>query len=485
MSVRLSGTQSLSRTANLPDDIAFTASGWARLVVDSNDFVTLAALESATSNAGNFLRLQTDADGTSLTYFTDSGQTGAQTLTVGTDFFWAITCSGLTTAGHVGYYRAAGSTGLTTLTMAGGSRVNMTPALLRFGMTSETGAAGWNGRLWNLKTWNRALTAAELLVESYFARVMFPASINIHWPLKSDADTRDLSGNGRTATVVGTLTAEDEYGLFVPRRRIFIPASVASGATSGTAGITFGQSAAVNGVGALAGSAAITLGQSGALNGVGGLVASAAIVLAQSGALLGVGALAGTGAITFDQAGSINGGGLTGSAALTFGQSATLAATGALSGSASVTLGQSGTLDGVGALSGTSTLTFAQAATVSGVGALSASGAIAFGQSGLAAGLGTLAGSSAITFGAAATAELPAGALAGLAGFSLSASGTLSGIGELIGSAGIVFGATLRSAVEDEDHYVEYAAQRRKREARSKLKHPLAEAEIALLLAML
>src|SRR6187549_2407154 len=139
MSVRLSGTQSLSRTANLPDDIAFTACGWARLVVDSNDFVTVCALESATADAGNFLRLQTAADGTALTYFTDSATSSAQTLTVGTDFFWAITCSGLTVGAHVGYYRASTANALTTLTMSGGSRVNMTPALLRFGMTSETG----------------------------------------------------------------------------------------------------------------------------------------------------------------------------------------------------------------------------------------------------------------------------------------------------------------------------------------------------------
>lgn len=231
MSVRLSGTQTLSRTANLPDDIAFTACGWARLVVDSNDFVTVCALESATADAGNFLRLQTDTDGTSLTYFTDSGQTGAQTLTVGTDFFWAITCSGLGTAAHVGYYRAAASTALSVLTMAGGSRVNMTPALLRFGKTSETGAAGWNGRLWNIKCWSRALTAAELLVESYFARVMLPTSINFHWPLKGVDDTRDLSGNGRTATLAGTMTTEDEFGLFVPRRQIFIPVTVSGDVT--------------------------------------------------------------------------------------------------------------------------------------------------------------------------------------------------------------------------------------------------------------
>jgi hypothetical protein len=147
---------------------------------------------------------------------------------VGTDFFWAIICSGLTVGAHVGYYRASTANTLTTLTMSGGSRVNMTPALLRFGKTSETGAAGWNGRLWNIKCWNRALTAAELLIESFYTRVMYPSSINFHWPLRNASDTRDLSGNARSPTTAGSLATEDERGFFGPRRRVFIPAAAAA-----------------------------------------------------------------------------------------------------------------------------------------------------------------------------------------------------------------------------------------------------------------
>jgi hypothetical protein len=107
----------------------------------------------------------------------------------------------------------------------------------------------FNGRIWNVKVWGRALSAAELLVESYYYRPQFPNSINVWWPLPNAANTNDYSGNARNPTVGGTLTTEDgaPNGWRPNLRRIFIPAP-ATGLTinATTAALTFaGQTATV------------------------------------------------------------------------------------------------------------------------------------------------------------------------------------------------------------------------------------------------
>jgi len=226
MSNRVSGSQAFQRSLSVPDDAAFTVMGWARLVTDRNDFSCIAALEGT-----SYFTLETDSDGTTLVAFFNDGSTDTQsstlaTLTTGTDFAWAIASSGVAAGNTVIYYRAAGSNAWTSVST--GARTAFAPSTLTIGCTSAFVSEWWNGRIWGVKCWDRALSAAELLVESYYSRVMFPASINFHWPLKNASDTRDISGNGRAPTVTGTPTTEDEYGLFAPRRRLFIPAPVVS-----------------------------------------------------------------------------------------------------------------------------------------------------------------------------------------------------------------------------------------------------------------
>lgn len=81
-----------------------------------------------------------------------------------------------------------------------------------------------DGRRWNIKVWDRALSDGEILAESYYFRPQFPASLNFWLPLHNANDVADRSGNARNPTTAGTLTAGDSAGqLWKPSRKILLP----------------------------------------------------------------------------------------------------------------------------------------------------------------------------------------------------------------------------------------------------------------------
>lgn len=81
-----------------------------------------------------------------------------------------------------------------------------------------------DGRKWGLKIWDRALSDAELLIESFHREVKSSTSLNLWAPLDNAADLGDKSGNSRNLTAVGTLTTGvTPGGLWTPSRRIFLP----------------------------------------------------------------------------------------------------------------------------------------------------------------------------------------------------------------------------------------------------------------------
>lgn len=138
-----------------------------------------------------------------------------------------------------------------------------------------------------------------------------------------------------------------------------------SGAISGTAALTFGQTGALNGAGALAGSTPLTFGQAGALTGAGALNGYSTLTFGQTGLVTGAGALAGTTPLVFGQTGTLAGAGaLAGATTITFGATGTLDQPGALVGNAILTFGQSGALTATGALVGSASLTFGASGTL-------------------------------------------------------------------------------------------------------------------------
>lgn len=239
MAVRIDGsTDYVGRSASLPDPAAVTMAGWADMVVDRANFSSVCCLTASPRTAGQ-LCLQTASDGNTFNLWYDSGSISVQepstgyAAAVGVPFFWALVVEGTGSNQVKAYFRTRGSnTFSTSFTATTGLGATYTPVLMRFG-NADT-AELWNGRIWNIKVWERALTSKELLVESFYSRVMYPASLHLHYLLANASDDRDYSGNGRTATLNGALTTEaasGNYGLWTPRRKILAPTVATAGRT--------------------------------------------------------------------------------------------------------------------------------------------------------------------------------------------------------------------------------------------------------------
>lgn len=171
------------------------------MTTDTNTYATIAGLNSGS----DYLVLSADSSGTKLElYNTIGNSTTGPSITVGTPFFWAVACSGTSAAAYLGYMRNVSANALTAWTYSGRS---FTPTQLW--IANDAFTEPFNGRVWNVKCWDRVLTADELLVESFYAGLKFPGSINFWWPLATHTDLNDYSGNARGATAGGTLTTED------------------------------------------------------------------------------------------------------------------------------------------------------------------------------------------------------------------------------------------------------------------------------------
>lgn len=232
MAVRFDATgDALSRTTSPPNVRAFTVCGWANAIVDNGAVAQLlvAMLDAGFTDGialywdngfGNFEVIV--ADGGAIF---DNAVVSASPAT-GTPFAWFVSCSGNGTNTVTAGYRLASDNTWTTGTADMNAVVADNTAI---NFASVAGGQDFNGRLWNIKAWDRALSLQEVLIESFYERVQFPASLNFHWLAYRHDALFDISGNGRNPTTGGTLTTEDgEYGLWRadPMQLIYTAAGV-------------------------------------------------------------------------------------------------------------------------------------------------------------------------------------------------------------------------------------------------------------------
>lgn len=235
MSVRLDAAGDyLARTANLPSNTAFTLLGWSRVVTDQGSGTIqplfLAANASFTDAIALYWDQSTSAGnmriGCAVGGVETSGTNFGSRPASATDFAWYIQCSGTGAGQLVGGWRNAGSS---TWTTAAATLSGSIATITSWRIGNVAGIYYLNGRVWNVKCWDRVLSAAELDVESYHERVVYPSSRNWHWPLYNATTTRDISGNARDPTVGGTLASEGgSAGLWRFRNRIIVPAAAAA-----------------------------------------------------------------------------------------------------------------------------------------------------------------------------------------------------------------------------------------------------------------
>ncbi|MEU3161787.1 LamG-like jellyroll fold domain-containing protein [Streptomyces griseoincarnatus] len=287
-----------SYTASAPPApaTAFTATFWARLRVDRDDFSTMMRLHSS-SGGTTTVTVASNSSGTVPAVFSPGntgGIVGSDALVVDQWRMVAVTISGTGASGGRMYTRTVGgSTNMTTGQVSGGSTPD---GITLFGRSPSDSSEWFNGSLAHVRVWSAVLSQSEIEAEWNSTTPVRTTNLWASWPLTTDLT--DTSGNGRALSAGTTaLTVEDDPPI--------------SGGTNVT-----GSGAAA--FGALTGTAAGTRGVAGAAAAsLGGLTAAAAGVRSVTGtAAAQFGALVATAAAPTLVTGSATAafGGLTGTA---------------------------------------------------------------------------------------------------------------------------------------------------------------------------
>lgn len=301
----------VSYTASSPPNPSggFTATWWAYLSVDRNDFSTMLRLHSS-SGGSTTMNVATGGGGETPCIFSPGntgGVVGGRPLVVGQWSRVAVTVTG--TSGTI--YVADTNVGATTSatgTVSGGSAPT---GFTVFGRAPADASEWFNGRMAYLRLWATVLNQTQIEAEWAAASPVVTSNLWASYPLLTHTDINDASGNGRHLTAGSTsLTTEADppvttsvSGTGVANLGSLAGTAQGVRGVSGSAASALGGVAASGtGVRAIAGSAAAGLGSLSA-NGVGarsvagsaaallgGVVAPAVGtrgVLASAGALLG------------------------------------------------------------------------------------------------------------------------------------------------------------------------------------------------------
>lgn len=199
----------LARTSGVIDyNASYTIMGWFMIVTDTNNYANIFALSDNSSNNSDFLT--TNSDGTTFAVGRTSGGAGSFTINAGTAL-------SLNTWYHGALVRDTGAGNLYaylngTLDATNSSSIASRAASTRTecGGATTGNLSPFNGRMYAVKAWQAALTAAEIRNEMNLIRPARFANIHLWTPLLAGSGerVRDYSGAGRDWTEGGTLTDE-------------------------------------------------------------------------------------------------------------------------------------------------------------------------------------------------------------------------------------------------------------------------------------
>jgi len=219
------GQDSFFKTSDIPTGNVFTVCGW----LCPTGFNTWnLALSFGGTSAGQPSCALGRYSGAFVLDCTQNGQVAFSTVAVNDVIFAAMVCGdGTKLKGYLLHSPAANAFDAVVFTA---DAPTYTLNDLRVGTSCWDGTDYWSGRMWNIKCWSRALSAAELMIEARYERVKFPQNLHLHWPMSHASDTRDLSGNNRTPTIVATPATEPaDWQPWKPRARIIQYAAAAQG----------------------------------------------------------------------------------------------------------------------------------------------------------------------------------------------------------------------------------------------------------------
>lgn len=214
MSVRTNASGDyLQRTANLPVVTNYTVCGWARAKAINNAWQYLAGMENNTENADRWTSIGWRATTQLLHIAADNLGGGLYTNftrqpTTDEWFFFALTRAGnAADTDCLGYISRATDVDFETIAI-GSTMTSFTTANMQF-MNNSFGE--WvDGNIAHVRVWDAVLNSTELWSERNSATVVRTSNLHLVYRLATATDTNDISGNGKTPTIGGTLTDDSD-----------------------------------------------------------------------------------------------------------------------------------------------------------------------------------------------------------------------------------------------------------------------------------
>lgn len=176
---------------------------WFKIVVDRNAVVPILAIDNA---GAIYAYINTTATGTNVHIDAAGGGLTLFNATVGTWYFVAYMHTTAHTATKTAYYAAQGDASLTNV---GNTTINtdITDACTFF--IAGDGFADWNnGSIAQVRVWSAILNSTQINLEYHSSSPVRASNLWAAYSFASGPQTTDDSGNGRTLTAAGTLTAD-------------------------------------------------------------------------------------------------------------------------------------------------------------------------------------------------------------------------------------------------------------------------------------
>lgn len=184
--------------ATLPD--AYTICGWA---VYRWDLATYQGLFDLATGSGFFGLVTQAASGLNLNLWTNSNNTLLRQQVLNRPFFVAYTTQwNGTDFTFTGYTRWLWERSLVTASFTDPGVGGTAPTIY---LGNDNFNEWTDGALWNVRVWNRVLTARELMIESLSSTPAETRNVFAWWPLEGQFNEllRDKSGNNRLLTRAG------------------------------------------------------------------------------------------------------------------------------------------------------------------------------------------------------------------------------------------------------------------------------------------
>lgn len=212
-SIRLDAGLDLLRPTTKPaSPTAVTFCGWAKRIVDRNNYSAIFTLEYPAGHSTEQNEIITDSDGTTLKFYDHSGgfRFTLGTLTANTWFFIAAAIGNGTVTTYFGTETGA-------LSKVTNVKTNITDSEeVTMGASVFHDDEFFNGEMARCRIWDAVLSEEEIYRERISEFASRQANLLGDWPLKNTTDFKnDYSGNSNSLETIGGEAVANGGGLVI------------------------------------------------------------------------------------------------------------------------------------------------------------------------------------------------------------------------------------------------------------------------------